>query len=340
MENKPNDLSSRQADRQLLHTFAQHADWDEHSSRKAFGVAGVYPDKKQWLTWSIRFLAGTGVAFLLAGILFFFAWNWADMSRVFKFGIIGGTMAAVSAAALFLRSKHEFVFQLCITVVAALTGVLFAVHGQEYQTGADSYELFRNWVIAILPLVIIARFSPLWMMYAVLLNVFAVTWNTQAFPRHDNMMLTSMIVANLLIVLVYEIASRTGFEFAKQRWVPRITGAAAVLLLTFAVIVYQGERRSSDDGLISAIMTVPVFLTGIIYYGVKKHELFLPAIIGFGIILILSSFTDDIMGDDGDFVFYQMLFRGFFVIAATSALGVGLVRINKYWKKNENEQQQ
>lgn len=51
-----------------------------------------------------------------------------------------------------------------------LTGVLLAVIGQIYQTGADSELLFAGWALLALPWVVIARAPWVWLFWLVLLN--------------------------------------------------------------------------------------------------------------------------------------------------------------------------
>ncbi|WP_315814113.1 hypothetical protein [Paraflavitalea speifideaquila] len=49
-----------------------------------------------------------------------------------------------------------------LTAAAVLLGVLMAVFGQVYQTGANAYDLFLSWTIAITLWVVIANFALLY----------------------------------------------------------------------------------------------------------------------------------------------------------------------------------
>ena len=45
-----------------------------------------------WREWVERLLLFLGVALLLAGVIFFFAYNWRDLSPARKFGVIEGAL--------------------------------------------------------------------------------------------------------------------------------------------------------------------------------------------------------------------------------------------------------
>ena len=63
-----------------------------------------------------------------------------------------------------------------LLVAAILLGVLLALFGQTYQTGADTWELFATWAALITPWVIVGRFAGLWMLWLALLNVAIVLY--------------------------------------------------------------------------------------------------------------------------------------------------------------------
>lgn len=46
----------------------------------------MYADKKQWKQFLSIFLLAAGVGFTVAGIIFFFAYNWEDLPKFAKLG--------------------------------------------------------------------------------------------------------------------------------------------------------------------------------------------------------------------------------------------------------------
>lgn len=343
MEKQEEDLAARPVTRPFLHALGRHASWNEQTVKTAFFGSGIYPDRKKWLTWSVRFFAGTGTAFLLIGTVLFFAWNWADMSRTLKFGVIEGAIGLVTLAALLLRKKHEFAFKLGLTIVTVLIGVLFAVQGQEYQTGANSFILFRNWSIAVLLIVAVSHYPPLWLLYTALLNVVVITGNNQFGEVHTNFLFTELFLVNTLVLIAWEILQARNVSFTSGRWFPRIAGLAAIVYITTCIMgTNHGEMR--NDEVVCTALVTPALFAGALYYGRVKKDLFFLALFGFSSILIIASKFSVLFpernlsfseaGSYMDRMYKLMLVRGLFIITSSSLLGVGLVKLNKKWRNH------
>ena len=69
-------------------------------------------------------------------------------------------MAAAAGGALLAGLDRAF-GQVLLIAGSVLTGVLLAVIGQAYQTGADVFELFVAWAVLILPWVFVSRSAAL-----------------------------------------------------------------------------------------------------------------------------------------------------------------------------------
>ena len=101
------------------------------------------PDAGEWRIWIERILLFLGTAQIIAGIFFFFAYNWDDLTRWQKLGITQGcvVLAAIGARVAGLDS---LIGRLLLLAAGALVGASFAVYGQIYQTGADAFTLFER----------------------------------------------------------------------------------------------------------------------------------------------------------------------------------------------------
>lgn len=117
---------------------------------------GLVRDAQAWRAWSLRMIIALGVLHFLAGIIFFFAYNWADLPKMAKFGLLFSGVVGSTCVWLFsgLDSKVGQSSGIAATV---LTGVLMAVFGQVYQTGADAYELFLAWALLTLPWTVMSK---------------------------------------------------------------------------------------------------------------------------------------------------------------------------------------
>jgi uncharacterized membrane protein len=134
--------------------------------------------KQIWRDWASLHLLFLGTALLLAGIVFFFAYNWEAMDRFLKLGAaaLAVVLCALGAQVVGLRTLVGKVLLLSASI---LVGVLLAVFGQVYQTGADAYELFLAWALLIFLWVLISEFAALWFTWLVVLHCAVIAWWVQ-----------------------------------------------------------------------------------------------------------------------------------------------------------------
>ena len=102
----------------------------------------LYANKRQWNQFLSIFLLAAGIGFTVTGIIFFFAYNWDELPKFAKLGMVEVLLATSVLLAVFTRWS-TLVKQVLLTGATFLTGTLFAVFGQIYQTGADAYYPFR-----------------------------------------------------------------------------------------------------------------------------------------------------------------------------------------------------
>ena len=138
-------------------------------------ASGVLRPVSIWFSWVRRMLLFFGSALVLAGIIFFFAYNWAAMGKFLKFGLLeAGILVCIVAS--HLRGRTQLSGKVLLLSSSVLVGVLLAVYGQIYQTGADAYGLFLSWALLIFGWVIISEFAALWVIWLILLNTGAILY--------------------------------------------------------------------------------------------------------------------------------------------------------------------
>lgn len=96
-----------------------------------------------------------GAVLLLAGVVFFFAWNWNAIPKGARLGIVEAGIIVCFAASLRTSDLPQRVLMFAASV---LVGVFLAVAGQIYQTGADPWTLFAAWAALIVPWTLAAPF--------------------------------------------------------------------------------------------------------------------------------------------------------------------------------------
>jgi len=151
-----------------IHIIARHSNWPTESIEKTLAEK-VYSNADSWKKFLKFFLLTLGLGFTVAGVIFFFAYNWADLNKFVKLGLIEALIVATTIMVLLPKIKSG-TKNIILTGSSFLVGALFAVFGQIYQTGADAYDFFLAWTLFITLWVIVSNFAPLWLLYIVLIN--------------------------------------------------------------------------------------------------------------------------------------------------------------------------
>jgi uncharacterized membrane protein len=140
-----------------------------------------FRNAKSWNKWALGALLALGVGHVLAGVIFFFAYNWNDLADMTKFAIIGGAMVSSIIAWIVLKldSAPAQAFGIISTV---LFGVFLAVFGQVYQTPTTIYAPFVLWAVLTLPFAAASKSRAHWAVWIAIFIV-AVTSYVNAGVR-------------------------------------------------------------------------------------------------------------------------------------------------------------
>ena len=213
---------------------------------QALAVAGVTPDRQAWRRFLATLLLGLGVLLLAAGAIFFVAYNWQALGRFQRFALVQGLLAAAAAVAWWY-GPSRMVGQAALLLATLLTGALFALIGQTYQTGADLWQLFAVWALVIVPWVVVSRMPVLWLVLAALVNLSVALWFQTshgvfglAFSGEAPIWAICAIEAAGLIA--WETCARRGVPWMAARWPARILAVAVgVAITSLAIIAVIGD---------------------------------------------------------------------------------------------------
>jgi uncharacterized membrane protein len=156
------------------------------------------------------------------------------------------------AVALCWRSGLDSTLGKAALVAAALfTGALLALVGQTYQTGADTFELFALWALAILAWVVVSRLPALWLLWLAILHVaiFLYLGTLDTFLRGRfglREMLWLVFALDTLVLIAWEALAASGIAWLRERWAVRVVALAAGTAVT-ALAVWSGFDRGRDD---------------------------------------------------------------------------------------------
>jgi len=285
----------------------------EAAYARALELAGLAPDARAWIRGADRLLLALGVMAVLAGIAAFFAYNWDGLHKFAKFGLIeAGIVAAIIVTAW--RGMDSAAGRGALFAAAFLVGVLFAIYGQVYQTGADPYGLFGAWAVLIAAWVVIGRQAGLWMLLLILVDLSVIFYWTQVLCPSglavlgqplgplaglvgavtDGGLASLVVILNAGALAVWEGFARRGVPWMQGRWWPRIVAVLTLFVVVSGSLFYIFDIRfgARDNWLIlSGPVMFVVFAAASLWYYQSRTDLFtLTATLLSGIVVITAMF--------------------------------------------------
>ncbi len=294
---------------------------------QALAVAGVTPDARAWRRFIAALLLSLGALLFAAGVIFFFAYNWEAMGRFQKFAIVQGLFAAAAFGAWFY-GPAKIAGQASLLLAALLTGSLFALVGQTYQTGADPWQLFAVWAALIVPWVVVSRMAVLWLMLAALVNL-SLALHFQTFhgifgiALSGEVLIWVLFALNGIALIVWETCARRGTPWMQTRWPARTIAAAVGTAITSLAVVSILDRLGVDQWrlLVYAVWLGAMYA----YYRRTSVDLFMLAGGVLSTIVVLATALGRLIihiGDEGGF-----LLVGLVVVGLSAAGAMWLRRV-------------
>lgn len=309
--------------RDEIHLISKHSNWSEDSVQKALDE-NVYHTSKAWIKFLKLLIISLGIGFTTAGILFFFAYNWNDLHKFAKIGIIETLL--VSAILLVLFSKFSIqIKNILLTGASVLVGVLFAVFGQIYQTGANAYDFFLGWTLAITLWVIISSFAPLWLVFLVLINTTFILYTEQVAQGWSEMFVSFLLVLlNAIILIGSLLINHYKKDISIPNWFTNIIALVIVIIGTLGTSI--GMFETLNQVFWGNFIFVLLLFGAGLFYGFKNKSSFYLAIISFGLIFIGAGFLIKLSTDAAMFFVVSL-----FVITSVTLVIKTLIELQKKW---------
>ena len=288
---------------------------------QALRLAGTLPGPKEWRRFLDALALWLGAIFLAAAVIFFFAFNWQELGRYARFGIVETLLAGAVLAAWRLGLERT-AGKAALLVATLLVGALLVLVGQTYQTGADPWELFATWALCVLPWVAIARFAPLWLLLVALVNLAAgLYYNAFAGMfsvfSSTGALWAALAVVNTLALAAWELAASRGVAWLAGRWAPRIIASAS---LGFATLLAVWAIIDLDDTGIAAPVIYPALLIGsYVVYRHRLRDLYVLAAGVLSVVVVVAVFLGRHLLDHGDSGMYLLI--GLAVLGLSAAGG-------------------
>lgn len=310
-------------EREDIQIISRHSNWSEGSIDKILKQE-IYSNKESWQKFLRLFFISLGVSFTTAGIIFFFAYNWADLHKFIKIGLIEGLIVITTLTVLFSKISLD-IKHILLTGASILVGVLFAVFGQIYQTGANAYDFFLGWTMFIALWVAISNFAPLWLVFITLINTTLILYSQQvAHDWSEVFDFTLLFLINLLFLIIALVGKKTTKEIKPPIWFTNLIALASVSFSTIGISLGIFDQKQIS-------FFVLIVITSILYglgvkYGLKVKSVFYLSIIPFSIIVIISAFLIKLSDDAGMFFIISL-----FIIASVTFVIKNLINLQKKW---------
>jgi uncharacterized membrane protein len=286
-------------------------------------AAHVYNDATAWKKFLTIFFITLAIGMFSAGVIMFFAYNWNYIHKFAKFALLEGLIVVTILLVLVTKISNG-IKGLLLTGATLFTGGLFAVFGQIYQTGANAYDFFLGWTLAVSLWVFVAGFAPLWLIYITLINTTIVLYFQQVASDWSVVTLFSLLYTVNLCCLVLLGWLNEQSKLLLPDWFFRVVALITACCATFGI---SGGLFDKSGVELSILVMGTVIIYGCaVFHALKSKRTFYISLVAFSMIFIVSNLILRIATDIGAF-FSVFLFV---VIAVTATIKM-LINLNKKW---------
>lgn len=316
----------------LLYKLLEAGELSPDELARADAIAPRAPSRQDWLQAIDRLCMFGGFALLAAALVFFLAWNWPDLHRFTKLGLVVAALAGTVVLAGAARPAGT-VFRAALFGAAVCTGALLALIGQIYQTGADEWELFLAWTLLMLPFVLLARSSASWALWVIVANTALLSSIFQgaswlALIRHPEYGTAFELLFvggfNLVLLAVFE-RSAALLLLRPRRYVHQLAAIGMLGPLATGGVVGWWEH----EFLLVLACFAAVAGTMLLFYYRIRRDLVLLALPAYATIAVLTSGLLKLLPleSGAGILWYNAV--AVFVIAASAVVGKWIVGLHR-----------
>lgn len=325
----------------LVQQLFIHNDIADEGYERSREIAGFIPSRTDWLRFVDLLVLALGTVFLVAGILFFFAFNWADLPKFAKFAVVEGAVI-IAIVVAFVLDIDKWGGRMALAAGSILVGVALGVVGTTYQTGADSYNLFVVWTMLVTGWALISRWNIMYIIWLVLLNTSISLYWSQVIGTDFNNLDYLLLSINFAFILVWELLAHFNiFDFMKKgRWILYLVMIPVLIYASYQMMDWLYAIRSEYyDALWYAPVAYSVVLSAIVaLYMLLKQDLLMVTMMALSILVVSISGVWQLFdkylwsssGYNDPFAIFCLM--GFFTVGMTGALVMGLRYLQRRWE--------
>ena len=323
------------SNRNQILQWAESEQFEVENIDQIIQLAEAEPKSAEWIEYLKTGLLWSAVVSLCSGVIFFFAYNWQDMSRFTKFALVESVMLIATLAYVRIAST-KMLTSATLMGMSLFTGALLALVGQTYQTGADPWQLFATWAVLMLPWAIIAHASSLWILWVVLVNL-SVSLYLDVSHGIFGILLTEEIglwiftLLNTVLLCVFEYHSFVRNNLSQNRYVNQLLALAAGTATSFLALWAIFEYKVGPSGFAFYLVWIGC---AFYIYRYKVRDLFVLSMGSLSVIIITVSLLIEIIDssmDDGGFLLISLV-----IIGLSSMAGIWLKKLSKLIENETN----
>lgn len=213
-----------------------------------------------------NFFLSFSVIFFIAAVTSFTAFNWKLMNSFQKLSVPACLIILGLCFYIFLKEtkyKNLSLFFSCFII-----GTLFAVYGQVYQTGANTWILFRNWAFfLIIPLFISASYNIAILLIAVI--SFAVYFGLNLYFSSMYALFFATLISGGILILYPIFIKKLNLEFNDFFY-------NTILIPFYIIFNIAGVFLVFSNSILKFIYPFTLILIFLVAYKIYKKVIILP----------------------------------------------------------------
>lgn len=291
--------------------------------------APTLPTRVDWRHWLDRALLILGTALLCAGVIVFFAFNWAALHKFAKFGLLVAALTLLAGFAAW-RPTGDLAGRAALAGAQIVSGVLLAVIGQTYQTGADPWQLFALWTLLATPWAVAARAAPHWWIVLVIGNTALLRYGSVQLGVGGmfELLFSAERARQTMMFLLADAVIELGVWYLLAAWAagwgfrgetgPRLIGTLACAYAGWVGLMGVLTNQVAGVPLLVSVAALAALGAWFRWRAFDIVVLSLVCLTGIGVIIALAGrWLVDVHGDFGSFLLLALLTIGLAVAAAT-----------------------
>lgn len=261
-----------------LFLLQEHSSIDKQQFQALYQTYGL-ASAQQWKEFGYYALLICGIGFLVSGVVFFFAFNWDQMAVSVKFALIGLGILLSAYGAMTSRVT-ESINKISLVATSVLIGVLLAVFGQTYQTGANAYDLFLTWLLIVTPLTLVSQSTYQWLFFSILANTTLILALVQVLQVESVFLGIIYLVLTNLVLLALPQFKPLHPTFQIGNLYKQTQSIVVYVLATagfgFWIFSQSSHERAAElEGALWAFILSLVLIGGGLALGWKQKQIYL-----------------------------------------------------------------